>query len=81
MSMSFIAGAAAAFAIGGLVIGGLAVSPGDGAFEQIRPIAAPESVRNLAPARAVMPARRVTSDREPGLAPGEAYGERFRYAD
>ena len=82
MSMSFIAGAAVAVAIGGIIIGGIAATPGDGSFEEIRPFEAPQQSRNAAPPRyGFVPARRHTTDAEPAFAPSESYGERFRYAD
>jgi hypothetical protein len=78
MSMSFIAGAAAAVAVGGLILGGIAASPGDGGFEEIRPWEVQS--RNVGPRHGFVPARRVTSDGETVFG-RESYGERFRYAD
>lgn len=80
MSMTFIAGAAAALAIGGLVIGGLAVAPGDGSFEEIRP--APQVSRSMAPPRAMfIQPKRFTADAEESFGRAESYGERFVYGE
>ncbi len=82
MSMTFIAGAAAALAIGGLVIGGLAVAPGDGAFEEIRPVTAEQVTRAAAPPRALfMQPRRSAAEAEKSFGRSEGYAERFTYGD
>lgn len=81
MSMTFIAGAAAALTIGGLVIGGLAVAPGDG-FEEIRPHATPQVSRTAAPPRALfIQPRRSKADAEESFGGSESYGERFVYGE
>lgn len=82
MSMSFIAGAAIAVTIGGIVIGGIAASDGDNAFEPIRPIAPPEASRAAPQPRALfIQGRRAVQEAEPSFGRSEPDGERFRYAD
>jgi hypothetical protein len=79
MSMSFIAGAAAAITIGSLFIGGLAVAPRGGGFVGIPPAGARTNVPG--PRHGFVPVRRVTTDAEPGFSRSERAGERFGYAD
>jgi hypothetical protein len=80
MSMTFIAGAAAALAIGGLVIGGLAVAPDDPSFEEIRLV--PQASRSIAPPRAmfIQPAR-LGKGAEESFGRSEGYAERFSYGE
>jgi hypothetical protein len=81
MSMTFIAGAAAALTIGGLVLGGLAVAPGDGSFEEIRPYAAPQVSRTVAPRAMFIQPRRFATDADEAFGRSEGYAERFTYGE